>query len=172
VSELSTVEPLDSSHLTDDFDCGKTELNEYLIKHALPNQGAGGARTYVVHRDLVVAGYHSLAAGAVTHEDATERAKKGMGGYDIPVILLARLAVDINEQGAGLGAALLKDALLRSAQAADTIGARAVLVHAMDEEAASFYDHFNFEPSPTDPLHMLLLMKDLREWLESIQSAS
>jgi GNAT superfamily N-acetyltransferase len=112
-------------------------------------------------KDLVVLGYYSLAAGSVSHEEATERAKKGLARHPIPVILLARLAVDAALQGKGIGPALLKDALLRAAQAADTIGARALLVHANDDQAKGFYEHFSFEPSPSDPYHLLLIMKDL-----------
>lgn len=163
--DLSVVEALTAAHSTTNFDCGKQELNLFLQRFALMNQSSGGARTFVVHRDLSVVGYYSLSAGSVTREEAPVRVAKGLGGYAIPVILLARLAVDRREQGKGLGAALLKDALIRSAGVAETIGIRAVLVHAMDEEARGFYERFEFEPSPTDPLHLLLLMKDLRAGL-------
>lgn len=95
-------------------------------------------------------------------EEAPARIKKGLARHPIPVILIARLAVDASEKGQGLGATLLRDALFRIAAAADQIGARAVLVHAKDDEARKFYEHFGFEPSPIDPLHLLLLMKDLR----------
>ena len=107
-------------------------------------------------------GYYALTAGSVEREESPERVKKGLARHPIPVILLARLAVDRREQGKGLGAALLKDALIRAAGAADEIGARAVLVHAKDDEARAFYEHFDFEPSPIDPLHLFLLMKDLK----------
>lgn len=107
-------------------------------------------------------GYYALAAGSVEPAQAPERVKKGLARHPIPVILLARLAVDRREHGNGLGKALLKDALIRAAGAATAIGARAVLVHAKDEEARTFYEHFDFEPSPTDPLHLFLLMKDLQ----------
>jgi GNAT superfamily N-acetyltransferase len=109
-----------------------------------------------------VVGYYALAAGSVEHEEVPARIRKGLARYPVPVILLARLAVDQQERGRGLGAALLKDALTRAARAADEIGARAILVHAKDDEARSFYEHFDFEPSPSDPLHLFLLMKDLR----------
>jgi len=163
VSSVSAVEPLNDSHRTDAFDCGKPELTIWLRRHALNSQRAETARTYVVHRDLRVVGYYSLAAGSVEHARAPARAAKGIARHPIPVILLARLAVDTAEQGRGLGAALLKDALIRVAGAADEIGARALLVHAQDEEARSFYERFDFDPSPADPLHLLLLMKDLRK---------
>jgi GNAT superfamily N-acetyltransferase len=86
---------------------------------------------------------------------------KGLGGYPVPVILLARLAVDRTEQGKGLGAALLKDAILRAASAADIVGCRALLVHAKDKQAQAFYQRFGFEPSPVNELHLFLLMKDI-----------
>ncbi len=159
---LSAVELLTAHHSTATFDCGKPALDDWLQRMALLNQGTGTARTFVVHRDGGVVGYYSLASGAVTHEDATPRVKKGLAAHAIPIILLARLAVDRREQRTGLGAALLKDALLRAAGAAKEIGARAVLVHAKDENAKNFYARFDFEASPTDPLHLFLLMKDLR----------
>lgn len=162
---LSSVEPVDASHNTSAFDCGKPELTEWLRRHALVSHRAGGARVYVAHRGGRVVGYYALAAASVEQEEAPERVKKGLARHPVPVILLARLAVDQREQGKGLGSALLKDALTRASRAADEIGARAVLVHAKDEDARAFYEHFAFEPSPTDPLHLLLLMKDLRRAL-------
>lgn len=120
------------------------------------------AQTYVVHRANSVVGYYSLAAGSVRHDDAPERVKKGLAKHPIAVILLARLAVGRSDQGHGLGKALLKDALFRIAAAADTIGARAVLVHAIDDEARKFYERFDFERSPVDEFELMLLMKDLR----------
>lgn len=162
---LSGVENLTPDHDTAQFDCGKRELSEWLDKHALQSEGAKSARTYVVHRDKRVVGYFSLATGSVMHADATPRIGKGLARTPIPVILLARLAVDVTEQGSGLGAALLKEALLRALQASDTVGARAVLVHAIDDEARRFYERFGFENSPTDPRHLFILMKDLRQWV-------
>jgi len=131
-----------------------------MLKQAA-NQQAHSAQTYVLAKDLRVLGYYSLAAEAVTHDEATERKKKGMARHPIPVILLARLAVDVSIHGKGVGSALLKDVLMRTAQAADTIGAQALLVHAKDESAKAFYQHFTFETSPSDPYHLLLIMKDL-----------
>jgi GNAT superfamily N-acetyltransferase len=162
VEPLAGVEPLTSAHDTSDFDCGKLELTDWLYRYALVCHRAGSARVFVVHRNGRVVGYYALAAGSVEREGAPERIRKGLARHPIPVILLARLAVDQREQGKGLGASLLKDALTRAARAADEIGARAVLVHAKDEEARAFYQRFDFEPSPTDPLHLFLLMKDLK----------
>ena len=167
MSGPGTIEKLRPDHILDCFDCGKEELNRFLLRHALSNQRAGSEQTYVLAQGLKVAGFYSLAAGAVTHEEATERVKKGQARHPIPVILLARLALDKTMQGRSIGPALLKDALLRAASAADIVGARALLVHAKDSEASSFYERFGFEPSPTDPLHLLLIMKDLQRRIGS-----
>ena len=164
---LSGVEPISSSHDVSRFDCGKhSSLNDWLKRFALANERNESARTYVVHRNGFVAGYYSISTGSVSVEQVPSRISKGLARHPVPVILLARLAVDKNEQGAGLGKALLKDALARIGQAADIVGARAVLVHAIDEQARRFYEHFDFEPSPVDDLHLMLLMKDLRKALE------
>lgn len=161
MSEHGVIEKLRREHVLDAFDCGKEELNNFLKRQAWNNQQAHSAQTYVLAKDLAVLGYYSVAAGSVTHEEATERVRKSLARHPIPVILLARLAVDVSMQGRGIGPALLKDALLRAASAADTIGARALLVHAKDDNAKGFYEHFNFESSPSDPYHLLLIMKDL-----------
>jgi len=166
VSEFGAIEKLRREHLLDSFDCGKEDLNRFLNRQAWSNQQAQNAQTYVLARELRVLGYYSLAAGSITHDQATERVKKGLARHPIPVILLARLAVDVSIRGKGVGSALLKDALLRAAHAADTIGARALLVHAKDDGARAFYEHFTFEASPSDPYHLLLIMKYLRQIIE------
>lgn len=164
---LSKVEAISESHDTSRFDCGQHEsLNDWLKRFALPNQRNESARTYIVHRNGSVVGYYSISAGSVSVEEAPARISKGLARHPIPVILLARLAVDKDEKGVGLGKALLKDALARIAQAADIVGARAVLVHAIDQQARKFYEHFDFEASPVHELHLMLLMKDLRKALE------
>jgi len=160
---LSSVEPLSEAHDISQFDCGAHEsLNQWLRRFALTNQKSESARTYIVHRGNCVVGYYSVSAGSVSVEEAPGRIAKGLARHPIPVILLARLAVDKSEQGIGLGKALLKDALIRIARAADIVGARAVLVHAIDEPARKFYEHFGFEASPIHELQLMLLMKDLR----------
>lgn len=160
---LSSIEPLSRSHDLGAFDCGAhPSLNEWLRRFAWVNQQNETSRTYVVHRRNRVVGYYSIATGSVFREAASPRVAKGLANHPVPVILLTRLAVDCSEQGRGLGKALLRDALLRIAQAADIVGARAVLVHAIDAAAADFYRHFDFEPSPFNDLHLMLLMKDLR----------
>lgn len=145
------------------FDCGKEPLDRFLKRYALISQKAGSAQTYVACRgDRRIAGYYSLAVGAVEHAEAPQRVSKGLARHAVPVMLLARLAVDRQAQGQGLGKALLKDALLRTADAAQIAGIRALLVHAKDDEARAWYERFDFEPSPTDPWHLFLLLKDLR----------
>jgi GNAT superfamily N-acetyltransferase len=161
VSEFGAIEKLRREHLLDGFDCGKEDLNRFLKRQAWSNQQAHGAQTYVLAKELRVLGYYSLAAGSIVHDQATERVKKRLARHPIPIILLARLAVDVSIHGKGVGSALLKDALQRAAHAADTIGARALLVHAKDDAARAFYEHFTFESSPSDPYHLLLIMKDL-----------
>jgi GNAT superfamily N-acetyltransferase len=153
--------PLTKAHELSAFDCGAPPLNEYLRKFALQNHQNHSARTYVTTRAQQVVGYYTLAAGSVGRADVPARIAKGLENYPVPVILLARLAVDRTEQGKGLGAALLKDALLRVAQASDIVGIRAMLVHAKDQQAKAFYQKFDFEPSPVDELHLYLLMKDI-----------
>ncbi len=165
---LSQVEPLARSHDLSDFDCGShTSLSDWLKRFAWVNQQSETSRTYVVHRAGRVVAYYSIATGSARREDAPARVAKGLAHHPVPVILLTRLAVHEAEQGAGLGKALLKDALIRIAAAADIVGARAVLIHAIDAEAAAFYRHFGFEPSPTNDLHLMLLMKDLRMGMRS-----
>jgi len=162
---LTLPEPLTAEHDTADFDCGAPALNEYLAARALGDQRAEKSRTYVARRAGSVVAYFSLAAGVVQPAAATRRLAQGQGRQLIPVILLARLAVDRAEQGRGLGETMLLEALTRAVAAADVIGARAVLVHAMDERARAFYQKYGFQTSPTDPLHLVLLLKDIRRTL-------
>lgn len=159
------IEKLRPDHPVDSFDSGSPELNRYLAKFALPNQQANAAQTYVGLVGSAIVGYHTLAAGHVSPEHAPERIKKGLARHPIPIMLLARLAVDRHWQGQGIGQALLRDALFRTLQAADIIGIRAFAVHAKDDHARRFYEHFDFLPSPTDPLHLFVLLKDLRRLL-------
>jgi len=160
------LRPLDASHDVSDFTCGVSSLDSYLREQALSDQRAEKSRTYVALRpDGAIVGYLTLAAGSVEPEVATARAARGQGAQAIPVVVLARLGVARAHQGAGLGEALLLEALARSAAVADVIGARAVLAHALDERARGFYLRYGFEPSPVSPLHLMLLMKDIRATL-------
>jgi GNAT superfamily N-acetyltransferase len=156
---------LEEFHSVDDFDCGVDALNEYLKKFAYVNNQNRSSRTYVAARDRRVVGYYTLTPGSITKENAPQRVGKGLANHPIPVIILARLAVDKSEQGGGLGKGLLRDALLRIVGAADIIGGRAVLVHAKDNQAKTFYEHFGFMPSPIDQFHLYLLLKDIKKTL-------
>jgi GNAT superfamily N-acetyltransferase len=149
---------------TDDvapFECGEPDLDTYLRKRALTNHIEGASRCFVTCRGARVIGFYALAAAAVQRRSAPGRIRRNMP-EQLPVILLSRLAIDRAEQGHGLGAHLLRDAITRSVAVADLIGVRAILVHAMHDRARAFYIHFDFEPSPTDPLHLLLPIKDAR----------
>jgi GNAT superfamily N-acetyltransferase len=159
---LSPTEKLAKHHDVSAFSCGVESLDVWLKRYAWISQQSDLTTTYVAHRNHRVVGYHSLAAGSVNKQEATERVAKGLPNYPIGVVLLARLAVDRREHGRGLGRALLKDALLRAVSAAEIVGVRAVLVHALNDEARRFYARFDFEPSLVDPLHLMLLMKDIR----------
>jgi len=156
------IEKLHLKHTLENFDCGQEPLNRYLVRYAWMNQQAGAAQTYVGVVGEAVVGYHTLAVGQVLPEQAPDRLTKGLARHPVPIMLLARLAIDIHWHGQGLGKALLKDAMLRTLQAADIAGIRAFAVHAKDENARKFYDHFDFIPSPTDPFHLFVLLKDVR----------
>lgn len=165
MSELGTPEPIVADHLTDDFDCGSQAQSTWLRRFALQAQRSGTSRVYVIagNADRRVTGYYALAAGSVELATAPSRVAKGTGRHPVPVVILTRLGVDVTAQKRGLGAALVRDALLRVAGAADLIGVRALLIHTESEDARRFYEHLaEFEPSPTDPLHLSLLLKDLR----------
>lgn len=148
------------------FDCGNEALNRFLLRYALMNQRNQSARTYVAMRgETRVIGYYSLAAASAEYETVPARIAKGLAQHPIPLTLLARLAVDQAEQGGGIGAGLLKDALKRFLQAQSIIAARALVVHAKDDRAIEFYQHFGFAPSPLDPYHLYLMTKDIHECL-------
>ena len=157
------VEKLRPDHNIEGFDCGRQELNRYLLRYAWQNQQAGAAQTYVGLMGDSVVGYHTLAAGQVSREEAPERLTKGLARHPIPIMLLARLAVDRRWHGQGVGKGFLKDAMQRTLHAADIAGIRAFAVHAKDEEARSFYQKFDFVTSPTDPMHLFVLLKDVRK---------
>jgi GNAT superfamily N-acetyltransferase len=161
------IEKLRRDHAADIFDCGTEPLNQFLTRYAWQSQQSGASQTYLGLSGKIIVGFYTLTVGEIAHVAATERLKKGMPRHPIPLMVLARLAIDKNWQGRGLGAGLLKDALLRTEQAADIAGIRALAVHAKDDGAARFYARFGFEPSPTDERHMFLLMKDVRRALQA-----
>jgi GNAT superfamily N-acetyltransferase len=156
------VRKLAAADQVDGFDCGQPPLNQFLQRYAFVNQKANSAQTYVCCLGDAVVGFYSLAVGSVEPQAAPARVMKGLAHHPVPVMILARLAVDQAHQGKGLGQALLKDALLRTLQAADIAGIRCLLVHAKDEAARRWYMSWEFEPSPTDAYHLFLMMKDIK----------
>jgi GNAT superfamily N-acetyltransferase len=161
------IEKLHRSHVIDAFDCGQEALNRFLIRYALQNQQAEASQTYIALADEQIAGYYTLVVGQVDYDAAPQRLTKGLARHPVPIMLLARLAIAAAWQGRGLGAGLLKDAMLRTLQAAEIAGIRAFAVHAKDEQARAFYEHFDFVPSPTDPYHLFRLLKDIRGLLRA-----
>ncbi len=157
-----SIAKLSIEHDPSAFDCGHKALNTFIRLHALPGQRANISQTYVAAVGPAIVGYHTLVVGDVAYDDAPERLAKGLPRHPVPILLLARLAVDQTWQGKGLGAALVADAMRRTLQVADIAGVRAVLVHAKDEAAKSFYNHLGFEPFPGEPLILYRLLKDLR----------
>lgn len=160
------VRKLAATDRVDAFDCGQAALNQFLQRYALVNQKANSAQTYVCCQGDEVVGFYSLAVGSVDPAATPSRVAKGLARHPVPVMILARLAVDLRHQGRRLGQALLKDALLRTAQAADIAGVRYLLVHAKDDAARRWYESWEFEPSPTDPYHLFLMLKDLKSLLD------
>ena len=157
--KLHAPQPLTADHQSNTFNCGETSLDEWLKRRALLNQSNGASRTFVVvDESQLVMGYYALAAGAVHHQDATRSIRQNMPD-PIPVMVLARLAVDIRTQGMQLGAGLLRDAVDRSLAVAKNTGVRALLVHALHERAKQFYLYFGFQASPVHPLTLMLRLK-------------
>ena len=156
------IEKLARGHIVDDFDCSRERLNRFLTRYALVNQQANASQTYVGLADGEVIGFYTLVVGEIAYEDALGRLSKDLARHPVPIMLLARLAVKITWQKQGVGAGLLKDAMRRTLQAADIAGIRAFVAHAKDDAARVFYEHFGFISSPTDPLHLYVLIKELR----------
>ena len=156
---------LNAKHQLGDFDCGKPALNDWLVRHAMQAQSSGSARTCVVVEGARVVGYFSLAVGQADAMEVPDRVRKGMGRYPIPVVILARLAVSLQDQGKGIGVGMLQEAIRRTIGIADQAGVRALLTHPIDEEASRFYRRFGFESSPIREQQLLLLLKDARKLL-------
>lgn len=162
---LNAPKPLDKSHQIDAFDCGKSSMNQWLVRHALQAQSSGSARTFVVtHQNLVVA-YYSLTVGQVEPFDVPTRIQKGMGRHPIPVMVLARLAVSNQYQGMGIARGQLQDAIKRTLTVSEHTGIRAILTHPIDIQASGFYQRFGFIPSPLKEAQLLLLLKDAKKVL-------
>jgi GNAT superfamily N-acetyltransferase len=156
------IEKLRRDHPVDGFTCGSSELDRFLARYAFVNQQANSSQTYLGLREVEVIGFYTLVVGQVDCDEAPRRLTKGLAHHPVPIMLLARLAVGLAWQGRRVGAALLKDAMRRTLPAAEIAGIRAFAVHAKDVTAKQFYEHFDFLPSPTDPLHLFVLVKDLR----------
>jgi GNAT superfamily N-acetyltransferase len=159
---LSAPQPLAAAHLLSSFECGEPALDEWLKRRALNNQLSGASRTFVVVDDEQrVRGFYALAAGAVAHTTATSSVRRNMPD-PIPVMVLGRLAVDRRAQGIQLGAALLQDAVHRAIAVSQNTGVRALLVHALHEQAKAFYEHYGFQESPTHPMTLMLRLNSAK----------
>jgi GNAT superfamily N-acetyltransferase len=161
--KLLSPKLLTKAHKKNDFDCGVLPLNSFLQNYALQNSKNNSSRTYVsiCKNTEIVAGYYTLTFGSISHQEATEKVKKRMPNYPIPVMILARLAVCKNYKNLGLGRSLLSDALLRTIQASNIGGLRAVIAHAKDDIAKNFYLKYGFEESILDPYHLMLPIQDI-----------
>jgi GNAT superfamily N-acetyltransferase len=158
IEELSAPEKLSQAHDLAQFLCGEPELDDWLERRALPNEDGGASRTYVVCMGRQVVGYYALAAGAAAHRDAPGRVRRNMPN-PIPVMIVGRLAIDLKFQGRGIGSALLKDAVLRTVQAAEIAGIRAILVHAINDSAKRFYEKLGCTASPTNPMTLMITVR-------------
>ena len=162
MSNYISPEKLNKKHNIKQFDCGNEQLNVYLKKYALQNQKKNISNTFVAQNGDKVIGYYTLTFGSVLKEDLPEKTSKNLPSYPVPVIILARLAVDKTERGNGLGRGLLKNAVLRTLQASEIAGLKAIMVKAKDEEAKAFYEKFDFQVSPIDDLTLYLPIEFLK----------
>ena len=160
---LNSPEVLGKLHIRKQFDCGEEALNIFLKEYAMQNSKNNASRTYVcaTKNDNIVAGYYTLTYGTVSHQEAIEKVKKNMPRYPIPVMILARLGVDKKYQKLGLGREMLKDALLRTLQASEIAGLKAIIAHAKNHEAINFYKKYGFEQSKFDEKHLTLAIQDI-----------
>jgi GNAT superfamily N-acetyltransferase len=159
---LSAPQLLADHHQFDTFDCGKPSLTEWLQRYARQAQASGSSRSFVVYEGERVVGYFSLTVGQIDTLDAPERIRRGMGQYPIPLVILTRLAVDLDYQGRGIGFSMLQDAIMRTLTIAEQAGIRALLTHPLDDAADAFYRRFGFEPTPGSERQLILLLKDAR----------
>lgn len=160
--QLSAPVPLLFEHRLDEFECGELVLDEWLKRRAQANQLSGGSRTFVVtDQDNRVCGYYAMAAGAVVHQMATSSVRRNMPD-PVPVMILARLAVDRRAQGMHLGASLLQDAVNRAVAVSYNAGVRALLVHALHDRAKQFYEHYGFQASPVRPMTLMLRLSGVK----------
>jgi GNAT superfamily N-acetyltransferase len=158
---LGAPEPLSPHHDLAPFTSGVESLDQWLKRRALKNQGSGASRTFVVGQGNRVLAYYALASGAVRLETAPGHFRRNMPD-PVPVVILGRLAVDRSLHGQGIGRALVRDAGLRVIQAADTIGIRGMVVHALSDQARAFYESVGFEPSPLDSMTLMVTLTGLK----------
>jgi len=163
--EISAPERLSANHDLSQFQCGEPELDAWLKLRANHNEDGGASRTYVVCVGSRVVGYYALAAGSAAHLDAPGRVKRNMPN-PVPLMVIGRLAIDREFQGRRIGWALLKDAVLRTLQAAEIAGIRAILVHAISENARQFYERSGFVASPSNPMTLMITVKDAANGLQ------
>jgi len=164
IPDIFSPEKLTAKHDVSDFDSGEPLLDNWLRRRALANEDQGSSRTYVACAQKRVVGYYTLAVGAVAHTGAPGRVKRNMPD-PVPVMVLGRLAVDKGFQGHGIGSGLLRDAVLRTIQAAEIAGIRAILVHAISETAKRFYQGYGFIASPIDPMTVMITVAEARKML-------
>ena len=162
---LSAPELLTAGHDLSAFDCGEQTLNDWLRKRALTNQSAGASRTYVICEANRVVGYYALAVGAVAHEHATGKIRRNIPD-PVPVMILARLAMDTGYHGRGIGAGLLRDAIFRTVRASEIAGIPAILVHAISDSARHFYERCGFYSSPVDPMTLMITVEEARRAMQ------
>ncbi|MGO4917533.1 GNAT family N-acetyltransferase [Pseudogemmobacter sp. W21_MBD1_M6] len=161
---LRAPEPLNDTHQMDAFTSGAPTLDGWLQRKARTNQMSGASRTYVVCRGDQVVGFYAVAAGSVSHDLLPRKLKQNMPD-PIPVIVLGRLAIDLTEQGNGLGRALLRDAVLRVSAAAHEVGIAAILVHALDDRAKDFYISCGFAGTAAEPMTLIARIADIKALL-------
>lgn len=164
--EFSAPQKLTAAHDLSQFECGEPALDIWLKRRALLNEESGASRTYVLVTGKEVAGYYALATGAITHAEAAGRVRRNMPD-PVPVIVLGRLTIASKFQGRGIGAALLRDAVLRILQAAEIAGIRAILVHAISDRAKNFYFRYGFYPSPANPMTLMITVAEAARILET-----
>ena len=162
---ISPVEKLSALHLLSKFDCGENSLNHFLRRYALKNQMADSSQTYVVHRNRLVLGYVTLSFGSVSLNEAPSSIAQGMPPYSVPVMILARWAVDRSEQQKGIGKALLREALVKTVAASEIAGLRAILVDAANDGIAEFYKKIGFVDCPVGPRKLMIPIEVVRESL-------
>jgi GNAT superfamily N-acetyltransferase len=159
-SLVSAPEALTPDHIVDTFNCGEVELDQWLKRRALANQQSGASRTFVTQANSIVIGYYALAAGSLQHDAAPGSIRRNMP-VPIPVAVLGRLAIDQSWQGKGLGEDLLRHAILQVNHAAENLGIRALIVHALSEPARNFYLRHHFQASPIDPMTLIIRIDDI-----------